>query len=100
MPLNVILSDDTKVLDEVVVVGYGTQKKVNVTGAVSMVGSDVIESRPVANVSQALQGAVPVILSPVYQVGTLIRMNIIFVYRFMRLFCRYSFNFIEGLVIV
>lgn len=31
----------------------------NVTGAVSMVGSDVIESRPVANVSQALQGAVP-----------------------------------------
>lgn len=59
VPLNVILSDDTKVLDEVVVVGYGTQKKVNVTGAVSMVGSDVIESRPVANVSQALQGAVP-----------------------------------------
>ena len=59
MPLNIILSDDTKVLDEVVVVGYGTQKKVNVTGAVSMVGSDVIESRPVANVSQALQGAVP-----------------------------------------
>ena len=59
VPLNIILSDDTKVLDEVVVVGYGTQKKVNVTGAVSMVGSDVIESRPVANVSQALQGAVP-----------------------------------------
>ena len=57
--LNVQLKDDTQTLDEVVVVGYGTQKKVNVTGAVSMVGSDVIESRPVANVSQALQGAVP-----------------------------------------
>ncbi len=41
------------------VVGYGTQKKVNVTGSVSMINSDVIESRPVANVSQALQGAIP-----------------------------------------
>lgn len=58
-PLNVTLKDDTKVLDEVVVVGYGTQKKVNVTGAVSMVDSKVLESRPVANVSQALQGAIP-----------------------------------------
>lgn len=58
-PINVTLKDDTQTLDEVVVVGYGTQKKVNVTGAVSMVGSEVIESRPVANVSQALQGAIP-----------------------------------------
>ncbi|MDE5710441.1 MAG: SusC/RagA family TonB-linked outer membrane protein, partial [Bacteroides sp.] len=58
-PLNIVLKDDSKLLDEVVVVGYGTQKKVNVTGAVSMVNSDVIESRPVANVSQALQGAIP-----------------------------------------
>jgi outer membrane receptor for ferrienterochelin and colicin len=53
------LKDDEKVLDEVVVVGYGTQKKVNVTGAVSMVGSEVLESRPVANVTQALQGTIP-----------------------------------------
>ena len=58
-PLNIILKDDKKVLDEVVVVGYGTQKKVNVTGAVSMVNSDVLENRPVTNVSQALQGEVP-----------------------------------------
>lgn len=58
-PLNIVLKDDTKVLDEVVVVGYGTQKKVNVTGAVSMVDSKVLESRPVSNVSQALQGAIP-----------------------------------------
>ncbi len=57
--LNVTLKDDEKVLDEVVVVGYGTQKKVNVTGAVSMVGSEVLESRPVANVTQALQGTIP-----------------------------------------
>ena len=46
-------------MDEVVVVGFGTQKKVNLTGAVSMVNADVIESRPVQNVSQALQGVVP-----------------------------------------
>ncbi len=58
-PLSIILKEDSKVLDEVVVVGYGTQKKVNVTGAVSMVNSDAIEARPVANVSQALQGAIP-----------------------------------------
>lgn len=58
-PLNIILKEDSEMLDEVVVVGYGTQKKVNVTGAVSMVGAEVIESRPVANVTQALQGAVP-----------------------------------------
>lgn len=58
-PLNIILKEDSKLLDEVVVVGYGTQKKVNVTGAVSMVNADAIEARPVANVSQALQGAIP-----------------------------------------
>lgn len=46
-------------LNEVVVVGYGTQKKVNVTGAVSMVDEKTFASRPVGNVSQALQGAVP-----------------------------------------
>jgi TonB-linked SusC/RagA family outer membrane protein len=56
-PLNVVLNDIT--LDEVVVVGYGVQKKVNVTGAVSQVGSEVFEGRPVAEVSQALQGTVP-----------------------------------------
>lgn len=58
-PLDVLLEDDKKMLEEVVVVGYGTQKKVNVTGAVSMVGSEILEDRPVTNVSQALQGAVP-----------------------------------------
>lgn len=57
--LKIMLKEDTQQLDEVVVVGFGTQKKVNVTGAVSMVTSEVIESRPVQNVSQALQGVVP-----------------------------------------
>lgn len=58
-PLTVTLKDDTQTLEEVVVVGYGVQKKVNVTGAVSMVGEETLKARPVANVSQALQGAVP-----------------------------------------
>ena len=57
--LDVTLKDDTQLLDDVVVVGYGTQKKVNVTGAVSMVDSEVFKSRPVQNVTQALQGQIP-----------------------------------------
>ncbi|AWW32889.1 SusC/RagA family TonB-linked outer membrane protein [Echinicola strongylocentroti] len=55
---NVQLEEDTKALDEVVVVGYGTQKKVNLTGAVSQVSSEMLENRPVANVGQALQGTI------------------------------------------
>lgn len=57
--LNIKLKEDTQSLDEVVVVGFGTQKKVNLTGSVAMVKSEVLESRPVQNVAQALQGVVP-----------------------------------------
>ncbi|SMO41546.1 TonB-linked outer membrane protein, SusC/RagA family [Saccharicrinis carchari] len=57
--INVTLSEEMLGLDEVVVVGFGTQKKVNVTGAVSSVDTKVLESRPVQNVAQALQGVVP-----------------------------------------
>lgn len=57
--LHITMQEDSKQLDEVVVVGYGSQKKVNVTGSVSMVNADVLESRPVQNVSQALQGVIP-----------------------------------------
>ena len=57
--IKVQLKEDTQTLDEVVVVGFGTQKKINLTGSISMVNADVIESRPVQNVSQALQGVVP-----------------------------------------
>ena len=57
-PLNVVLEDDKKTLDEVVVVGFGTQKKVNLTGAVSTVDSKVLSARPVNSVVDALQGAV------------------------------------------
>lgn len=58
-PLNIILKDDTQTLEEVVVVAFGTQKKVNVTGSVSSVGAEELTARPVNNVTQALQGTVP-----------------------------------------
>ena len=57
--LTITLAEDTEMLEEVVVVGYGTQKKTNLTGSVSMVDAEVLESRPVQNVQQALQGVVP-----------------------------------------
>ena len=57
--INVVMKEDMQALDEVVVVGFGTQKKVNLTGAVASVGSEVLENKPVANVGQALQGVVP-----------------------------------------
>ena len=57
--LVVTLKEDKKTLDEVVVVGFGTQKKVNLTGAVGTVDSEALESRPVTNATQALQGLVP-----------------------------------------
>ncbi len=53
------LGVDNAKLEEVVVVGYGTQKKANLTGAVSTVNAEALESRPVQNVGQALQGMVP-----------------------------------------
>ena len=57
--LKIILLEDSKALQEVVVVGFGTQKKVNLTGAVSVVDGDELAQRPVANAAQALQGVVP-----------------------------------------
>ena len=57
--LSVVLKEDAKALDEVVVVGFGTQKKVNLTGSVSVVSGDEIATRPVQNATQALQGVVP-----------------------------------------
>lgn len=54
--INVILKEDSQTLEEVVVVGYGTQKKVNLTGAVAAVDGDVLESRPITNIGQGLQG--------------------------------------------
>jgi len=57
--LTIILQEDTRTLDEVVVVGFGTQKKVNLTGAVGTATAKDLEARPVVNATQALQGLVP-----------------------------------------
>ncbi|GAB2781366.1 TonB-dependent receptor [Rhabdobacter roseus] len=57
--LAVQLTPEDKSLDEVVVVGYGTQKKANLTGSVSMVTSEVLENRPIASAGQGLQGVIP-----------------------------------------
>ena len=57
--LNIQLKEDSQSLDELVVVGYGVQKKVNLSGAVQAVGSEVIESRPITNINTGLQGAIP-----------------------------------------
>lgn len=57
--IDIILSPDISALSEVVVVGYGTQKKVNLTGAVGTVTSEDIQARPVINVQELLQGKTP-----------------------------------------
>ncbi|HHT35161.1 MAG TPA: TonB-dependent receptor [Bacteroidales bacterium] len=53
----IILQEDTKALDELVVIGYGTRQRKSITGAVDQVNSDMFEDRPVSNAVQALQGA-------------------------------------------
>ena len=59
-PLNITLKDDTQALEEVVVVGFGSQKKADLTGAVSQVKMDeVLGDRPVINATAALQGTMP-----------------------------------------
>lgn len=55
----IALKPSTASLEEVVVVGYGTQERAKVTGAVSQVGTEVFETRPITNVAQGLQGAIP-----------------------------------------
>jgi TonB-linked outer membrane protein, SusC/RagA family len=57
--LNIVLSEDSETLDEVVVVGYGAQKKESVVGAISQVSSKDLLRSPSGNVSQALAGKMP-----------------------------------------
>ncbi len=57
--VNVTLNNDDEILEEVVVVGYGTQKKVTMTGAVANVGSRELLKSPVANLGNSLQGKLP-----------------------------------------
>ena len=58
-PFSVVMTSENTVLDELVVVGYGTQKRVNLTGAVSVIDGKEINSRPVTNTAMAIQGADP-----------------------------------------
>ncbi|WP_195437929.1 TonB-dependent receptor [Parabacteroides goldsteinii] len=53
-----VMHEDNEKLEEVVVVGYGTQKKVNLTGAIEVVDGDRLKNRPSTNVSQVMQGTV------------------------------------------
>ncbi len=58
-PVNVVLEDNSKALGELVVVGYGVQKKVNLSGAVATVDGKVLDNRPITNINQGLQGLAP-----------------------------------------
>uniref|UniRef100_UPI003D7F7FEF SusC/RagA family TonB-linked outer membrane protein n=1 Tax=Pedobacter sp. TaxID=1411316 RepID=UPI003D7F7FEF len=57
--MSISLTPQSNNLNDVVVVGYGSQKKANLTGAVSTIDAKALESRPVQNVGQALQGLIP-----------------------------------------
>lgn len=55
----IVLAEDLQNLDEVVVIGYGTQKKINLTGAVEQISGERLENRSVPTITQALQGTIP-----------------------------------------
>src|SRR5690606_30250161 len=57
--IDVTLAEDMSSLDEVVVIGYGTQKKVNLTGSVASISAEEISNRPLPNVGEALAGVSP-----------------------------------------
>lgn len=57
--LNILLAEDAAMLEEVVVVGYGTQKKVSLTGSISNVGNSDLKSTPVSSITNALTGRIP-----------------------------------------
>lgn len=57
--INIALKPDAKTLEEVVVVGYGTQEKVNLTGAIGTATAERLENRPIASAGEGLQGVIP-----------------------------------------
>lgn len=57
--ISITLKEDSELLDEVVIVGYGQQRKVNLTGAVDQIDGATFKDRPITNLSQGLQGMVP-----------------------------------------
>ena len=61
--IKVLLKEDTQALEEVVVVGYGTKKKINLTGAVAAIEGKALVKTPVANISNAVAGRMPGVLA-------------------------------------
>lgn len=57
--INIILEEDMTILEEVVVVGYGTEKKINLSGAVDQIDAAQLGKRPISNISEGLQGMLP-----------------------------------------
>ncbi|MEN6618472.1 MAG: TonB-dependent receptor [Rikenellaceae bacterium] len=57
--VTIVLTEDQNLLEEIVVVGYGTQKKTNLSGAVENISGNYMENRPVANLSRGIQGLIP-----------------------------------------
>lgn len=57
-PINIVLAEDSKLLDDVVVIGYGTEKKKNIAGAVSNITSEELSRVPIENMQKAMQGKV------------------------------------------
>lgn len=57
--LTITLEEDLQSLEEVIVVGYGTQKKINLTGSVAQVSSETLKNRPITNISSGIQGLMP-----------------------------------------
>src|SRR5699024_4716853 len=60
--INVVMSDDAIMIDEVVVVGYGTQKRSDITGTVASIPRERLENAPNINIAQAIQGSIPGVL--------------------------------------
>ena len=56
--LDVVLQEDVAQLEEIVVIGFGTQKRVNLSGAVDQIDAQTLEDRPIANTAQGLQGMI------------------------------------------
>src|SRR5690606_7783672 len=57
--IDIALESEERRVEEVIVVGYGTQSREKVTGAVNQVGAEVFQNRPIINLAQGLQGAIP-----------------------------------------
>ncbi|MGN6508462.1 MAG: SusC/RagA family TonB-linked outer membrane protein [Chitinophaga sp.] len=77
-PLNIVLKQSASTLSDVVVVGYGTQKRTSLTGAVSVVTAKDLEGKPVTSAVQALQGAAPnlIIQQNATEPGAAININV------------------------